>query len=365
MSLFAPLSLRTSHVFGSTSNQTVSLLSIPLASIASLASRLSLTLACPPGSLRGVRRKRSSEAPEILSFARLCRHIPTAGGSFFLGFTPCPRPRVRGPTPLLIKLGCLPGPVRGVREKTASKAVSFLVLFCLLFLLVFGQAPAAQHTHTRTEPMRKVCFCPFDSGNFGYLSCLCRTHPGNGANPKFTSAQVCARSLSRREWTLSCQLSSMGPADPSSPVFCYYVTDISLFEFHSSLPILPGVATMDCSNPFSASNLANCTGLVHRPQNSSLRASNCLAFPTTLCEGRREEGSKNLSPIEGALCLPFSPSNCVTHCSDPIGGKPVYQPIGFCLQFAFGDSLLHRAYLRLQNGSPLAPFSASSFDTLC
>ena len=152
-----------------------------LASIASLASRLSLTLAFPPGSLRGVRRKRSSEAPEILFFARLCRHIPTAGGSFFLGFTPCPRPRVRGPTPLLIKLGCLPGPVRGVREKTASKAVSFLVLFCLLFLLVFAQAPAAQHTHThthtRTEPMKNVCFCPLDSGNCGFLSCLCCTHP--------------------------------------------------------------------------------------------------------------------------------------------------------------------------------------------
>ena len=88
---------------------------------------------------------------------------------------------------------------------------------------------------------------------------------------------------------------------------------------------------MDCSNPFSASNFANCTGLVHHPQNSSLRASNGLAFPTTLCEGHREEGSENLSPTEGALCLPFSPSNCVTHCSDPIGGKPVYQPIGFCL----------------------------------
>ena len=176
--IFANVSLCTTVTFALShfswlnfTNQTVSLYSqFTLASIASLASRLSLTLAYPPGSLRGVRRKRSSEAPEILSyFARLCRQIPTQQGVLsFLGFTPCPRPRVRGPTPLLIKLGCLPGPVRGVREKTASKAVSFLVLFCLLFLLVFAQAPAAQHTHTRTEPMKNVCFCPMNSGNFGY-----------------------------------------------------------------------------------------------------------------------------------------------------------------------------------------------------
>ena len=102
--------------------------------------------------------------------------------------------------------------------------MSFLVLFCLLFLLVFAQAPAAQHTHTRTEPMKNVCFCLLDSGNCGFLSCLCRTHPFEGENPKFTSAQVCARSLSRREWTLSCQLQSMGQLCP----FCLLFATTSL-----------------------------------------------------------------------------------------------------------------------------------------
>ena len=93
-----------------------------LASIAALASRLSLTLAYPPGSLRGVRRKRSSEAPEILSFARLCRHIPTAGGSFFPRVHPLPSTEGKGPgSSLALKLGFLPGSVHGVREKTASK----------------------------------------------------------------------------------------------------------------------------------------------------------------------------------------------------------------------------------------------------
>ena len=41
------------------------------------------------------------------------------------------------------------------------------------------------------------------------------------------------------------------------------------------------------------------------------------------------------------------------------------QPLGFCHQSACGGSLLHFAYLRLKNGSPFAPFSASSFDILC
>ena len=342
--------------------QTVSLNFCCIASC--IASSLSLMqLAFPSGSQQGVGGKRRSRSPFLL-FARPCCQIPAARGCPFLGFAPWPRPRSRVLAPFALhKLGCLPGPVCGVREKTASKAVSSLALFfLLLFFLVFAQTRHALHI---SEPPDQVHLCLSDNGNLEYMSCLCRAHPEKGAYSNLTSAQVCERMLSRREWNLSCQLSSMGPADPSLPVFCYYFIDISLFEFHSSLPILPGVATMDCSNPSSASNFANCTGLVHRPQNSSLRASKCLAFPTTLCEGRREEGSENLSPIEGALCLPFSPSNCVTHCSDSIGGKPVYQPIGFCLQFAFGDSLLHRAYLRLQNGSPLAPFSASNFNTLC
>ena len=129
---------------------------------------------------------------------------------------------------------------------------------------------------------------------------------------------------------------------------------------------------MDLANAFSASNFANLTCRGSRPFTASLRACICLSFPLTLCASHRAEGSLpqtcNLSPIEGACFSPFLPSNCVTHRSDPIDGKPVYQPIGFCLHFACGDSLLHFAkfaYLRLKNGSLIAPFSASSSDILC
>ena len=91
-----------------------------------------------PGSYQGVGEKRRSRSPFLL-FARPCCQIPAAGGCPFLGFAPWPRPRSRVLAPFALhKLGCLPGPVRGVREKTASKAVSSLALFfLLLFLLVF------------------------------------------------------------------------------------------------------------------------------------------------------------------------------------------------------------------------------------
>ena len=210
---------------------------------------------------------------------------------------------------------------------------------------------------------------PLDSGNYGFLSCLCCTHPFEGENPKFTSAQVCAHSLSRREWKLNCQLQSVGSIVSLLPTFCHYFTDTSLCSIHSPLPMLSGVATMDLANPFSASNFANLTCKGSLPETAGLSASVCLSFSLTLCASHRCEGALpqicNLSPIEGALCLPFSPSNCVTHCSDPFGGKPVYQPIGFCLHFACGDSPLHFAYLRLKNGSLITPFSASNSDILC
>ena len=332
-----------------------------------------MQLAFPSGSQKGVGGKRRSGSP-FLPFALPCCQIPTAGGYPFLGFTPCPRPRVRGPAPyLLTKLGFLPSFFHGVGEKTASRAVSLLSLFCLLlFLFVFAQTRTAQvalhllKPLQGVEPKERVLFCHCFAES---LSRNCFTHSDLGKDSNLTSAQVCARDLSRREWNLSCQLSSMGPADPSLPVFCYYFTDISLFEFHSSLPILPGVATMDLANPFSASNFANLTCKGSLPDIAGLSASICLSFSLTLCASHPCEGSfpqiGNLSPIEGALCLPFSPSNCVTHCSDPIDGKPVYQPIGFCLYFACGDSPLHFAYLRLKNGSLIAPFSASNVDTLC
>ena len=242
LSLFAPLSLfALSHL--SWLNLFVKTVSLNFSCIAACISCITsslLTLAYLPGSHRGVGQKRGSETPEKLSyFARPCAQtVPSARGSSFLGFTPRCRPAAGGPAPSLIKCRFPPGSPCGVRRKRAIALSQFCLtlFFLLLFLLVFAQAPAAKHTHTRTEPMKNVCFCPMNSGNYGLVSCLCCTHPFEGENPKFTSAQVCARSLSRREWKLSCQLSPMGPAGPSLPVFCYCFTDISLVSIHSPLP---------------------------------------------------------------------------------------------------------------------------------
>ena len=164
-------------------------------------------------------------------------------------------------------------------------------------------------------------------------------------------------------------MQSVGSTGPSLPAFCYYFNDTSVSLHHFPLPRLSELTTKDLENPFSASNLSNLThGSCPLPI-SSLSASHGLAFSSILLVGLLAEGSLpqtcSLSPIDGALCLPFLSSNCVTHCSDPIDGKPVYQTIGFCHQFARGDSFLHFAYLRLKNGSLIAPFSTSNCDILC
>ena len=317
----------------------------------------------PPGS-RGGRG-----VAELLSkfsyFARLCCHIPTAGGSLILGFTPCPRPRVRGPAPhLLLRVGFLPGSFHGVGEKTASRAVSFLVLFCLLFSTVFAQALAAQHTHL--EPRKFVCFCPFNSGNFGYLSCLCCTHPFEGENPKFTSSQVCARSLGRREWHLNCQLRSVANTVPSLPTFCYCFTDTSLSLPHSSLPRLSALTTKDLQNPFSASNLANLTHGSFPPPIPSLSASRCWSFYMTLPLGHHVEGSLPqilyLTSSEGGLCHPFSVLYLSHGCSTPISSLSARSGASLSLlDLVWESSPLPIRHLDLKNGDLCLPFSCSNF----
>ena len=93
-----------------------------LASIASLLASLMRLVRYPPGFLRGVGRKKSQQSsfyflPALLS--------PESRGHLFLGS----------------KLGFLPGPVCGVREKTASDAVSHLALLLFLLFTVFAQIP--------------------------------------------------------------------------------------------------------------------------------------------------------------------------------------------------------------------------------
>ena len=102
--------------------QTVSLSLFTFASIALLASSSSLSLIlerCLPGPFKGVGEKKGSKTLlQVSHFALLCLQIPQVGGSYFLGFTPGSRPRVRGPAPLpLIKLGFPSGSFQGVGGK--------------------------------------------------------------------------------------------------------------------------------------------------------------------------------------------------------------------------------------------------------
>ena len=145
-----------SHTFLAQLSNKPFLFSLIFSCIASCISSL-MQLAFPSGSQKGVGGKRRSGSP-FLPFALPCCQIPTAGGYPFLGFTPCPRPRVRGPAPyLLTKLGFLPSSFHGVGEKTASRAVSLLSLFCLLlFLFVFAQTRTAQDALHLLKPLQGV-----------------------------------------------------------------------------------------------------------------------------------------------------------------------------------------------------------------
>ena len=127
-------------------NQTtcLSLFALAVSCLASLLASLIL-LVFLPGPLQGVGEKRSKL--RFFYLARLYLQIPQVGGFLFLGFTPSCRPAAGGPTPLLlIKLGFLPGPVCGVREKKASRALSFLALLLNLSLTL-----SFYHSDSRCE----------------------------------------------------------------------------------------------------------------------------------------------------------------------------------------------------------------------
>ena len=162
--------------------------------IASLLASLMHFLKYLPGPFQGAGEKRRNGSPFYL-FVFPGLQDPQAGGHLFLGFTPGPRPRVRGPAPtLLIKLGCLPGPVCGVREKKASGALSLFLLLHLLFFTVFTQATLPQES----EP-EKVLFYLVDCQEYGFTRQLYQRSPPNGEIQKFTCAQVCERNLPRAQ----------------------------------------------------------------------------------------------------------------------------------------------------------------------
>ena len=181
-----------------------------------------------------------------------------------------------------------------------------------------------------------------------------------------TSAQVCARDLSRREWHQNCQMQSVGSTGPSLPAFCYYFTDTSRSLPHSPLPSLSGDTTKAVKNPFLASNLANLTHGSSLLQISSLSASHCLSFCLTLPLGHHVEGSLPqilyLTSSEGGLCHPFSDLYLSHGCSTPISSLSARS--GASLSFSdlvCESSPLPIQHLDLKNGDLCLPFSCSNF----
>ena len=317
-------------------------------------------LKCLPGPFQGVGEKRRSGSPFYL-FARLCLQDPQAGGHLFLGFTPSPRPRVRGPAPTLLnKLGCLPGPVCGVREKKASRALSLSLLLNLSlsrFTILTQDARCIldpiQGARESTEPNKKVLF---------YL-----------VDQKFTCAQVCERNLPRAQWLRECQVHSVGNGYPSLPTICTHFTDthcsITLCHTHS---IHWSQSKGSVCPPFSASN---CDIPCHDSLRglylpiSSLSASISQSFCSSLACGASILTTPDLTPKNGSLYLPFSASNCAIRCHDllhmsNLHGSSLFHR-AFYHDLTYGGCVLQLANLIAKNGSWNLPFLASNSVIRC
>ena len=329
LSLLSTLHL---HHFGSTNQTRFSQFALLLHSISSCISNAFLEM--PP---RPLSRGRGEEEKRI-SFFPFCPPLlagPASRGSSLPrlhgAFTPSPRPRVRGPAPTLLnKLGCLPGPVCGVREKKANRALSLSLLLHLLFFTVFTQATSPQES----EP-EKVLFYLVDSQEYGFLRQLYRRSPQKGEIPKFTCAQVCECNLPRAQWLQECQVHSVGNGYPSLPTICTHFTDthcsMTLCYTHS---IHWSQSKGSSCSPFSASN---CDIPCHDSLRglylpiSSLSASISQSFCSSLACGASILTTPDLTPKNGSLYLPFSASNCVIWCHVVFGESPPCAHMGFFL----------------------------------
>ena len=325
---------RTLHIVSAQfTNKLISLLSFSLftlACIASLLASLMQLARCPPGSLRGVGRKKSQQS-SFYSFALPCLQDPQAGGHLFLGFTPGSRPRVRGPAPLpLTKLGFLPGPVCGVREKTASDAVSHLALLLFLLSTVFAQTPLHQ-----TEP-DKVPLYQLDSSKQWVFESIYRHSPQCGDNPNLTFTEGFRKDLGKAKSLQECHVLSLGTGCPSLPTICTHFTDthcsMTLCHTHS---IHWSQSKGSVCPPFSASN---CDIPCHDSLRglylpiSSLSASISQSFCSSLACGASILTTPDLTPKNGSLYLPFSASNCVIWCQVVFGESPPCAHMGFYQQ---------------------------------
>ena len=184
---------------------------------------------------------------------------------------------------LISLLGCLPGPVCGVREKRASDALSLLVLFLLVFLLstVFAQTQDALPQEAEPD---KVLLYLLDSRKQWIFESTLRHSPPPEKSKKFTYAQVCARDLTRAQWPWNCHDATVDKLDPSLPTVCYCFTDISSLglsdeDFATEIGFLNFVYGARIP-PFHFLMLA-CEGFA--PSTPSLSASPGWSLPSTLC----------------------------------------------------------------------------------
>ena len=341
---------RTLHIVSAQfTNKLISLLSFSLftlACIASLLASLMQLARCPPGSLRGVGRKKSQQC-SFFTFALPCLQNPQAGGHLFLGFTPGSRPRVRGPAPLpLTKLGFLPGPVCGVREKTASDAVSHLALLLFLLSTVFAQTPLHQ-----TEP-DKVLIYQLDNKNSPLPRCS-------------------GTSLGKAKWPQECQLPAVDKLAPPLPTarncsgmscsmtFCH-TFGLVIEDFTAGTGFL-----IFGYGGFTLTFTSNCFAHTF----PSLSARRGLSFSLMSCLHVACDAFANLTLKNGSLYFPFSTSNCAIRCHDllhmsNLHGSSLFHR-AFYHHLTYRGCDLHLANLIAKNGSWNLPFLASNSDIRC
>ena len=341
---------RTLHIVSAQfTNKLICLLSFSLfalACTASLLASLMRLVRCPPGSLRGVGRKKSQRS-SFFSFTRPCLQSPQAKGHLFLGFTPGSRPRVRGPAPLLLtKLGFLPGPVCGVREKTASDAVSHLALLLFLLSTVFAQASLHQ-----TEP-DKVLLYQLDSKNSPLPRC-------SGTN------------LGKAKWPQECQLPAVDNLAPPLPT----ARNCSGMSCLMTLCHTFGLVIEDFTvgtgflifgyGGFTHTFTSNCFAHTF----PSLSARRGLSFSLMSCLHVACDAFANLTLKNGGLYFPFSTSNCAIRCHDllhmsNLHGSSLFHR-AFYHHWTYGGCVLQLANLIAKNGSWNLPFFASNSDIRC
>ena len=341
---------------------------IYFASIASCISSLK-HLECLPGSRKGVGEKRG-ERSLFLSFARPA--LSREQGSSL--------PRVHPQLPtgswgpgsftLISLLGCLPGPVCGVREKRASDALSLLVLFLLVFLLstVFAQTQDA--LPQGAEPDNVLLYLLDSRKHWIFESTLRHSPPleesKNSPLPRFSGT-----SLGKAQWPQECQLPAVHKLAPPLPTarncsgmscsmtFCH-TFGLVIEDFTAGTGFL-----IFGYGGFTLTFTSNCFAHTF----PSLSARRGLSFSLMSCLHVAWDAFANLTLKNGGLYFPFSTSNCAIRCHDllhmsNLHGSSLFHR-AFYHDLTYGGCVLQLANLIAKNGSWNLPFVASNSDIRC